>query len=90
MWFSANEIIIDDDYDAVTKWLQFLPKPTGSIVISWDRETAVQTNWDTFVSYWDDFLYPGSDDVAVFDNNGLWLLDYNHNGILKYVTRKIG
>ncbi len=89
-WFSAKEFKLEDDVDKVANWLRNLPVPVGSIVLSWDIEISIKTNWDTFVSHWDDFLYPGSDDVAVFGNDGLWLLDFNHEGKMTYVTRCLG
>lgn len=64
---------------AVRVSLQQLPVGTPhDIIVHWGRTTAVLTTWETFVTYWDDFCYPGSDDVAVWDPDADWALCYCH------------
>jgi hypothetical protein len=58
-------------------WLQSLAGDE-SVIVSWDRHTAVLTPWRVFCMYWDDFCYPGSDNVAVVPPSGEWLLWYHH------------
>ena len=73
----------------VEVWLGALPIPPHQVVIvSWDRETAVQTDWPFFCRYWDDFCYPGSDDVTVTTNGEDWLLCYEHSEVLTFYRRR--
>jgi hypothetical protein len=53
--------------------------PRDRVVVSWDDETAVVTDWDLFCRYWDDFCYAASDDVTVFALSGEWVLCYDHS-----------
>jgi hypothetical protein len=48
------------------------------VVVSWDETDAVLTDWSTFVAYWDDFCYPGSDDLTVWPVGEEWTLCYDH------------
>ena len=52
--------------------------PAGQVTVRWDSTTAVRTTWKVFADHWDDFCYPGSDDVEVFPLTGEWLLLYHH------------
>ena len=53
------------DY-SVRNWLRHIqPDSQAAIFISWGRDLAVETNWEIFTEYWDDFFYPSSDDVTV-------------------------
>ena len=62
-----------------TKWLRQLPVAMSErVIVRWDTSTAVQTTWEVFTEYWDDFCYPSSDDVEVFPQSGEWLLLYHH------------
>ena len=62
-----------------TEWLRSLPVPLSEqVTVRWDTSTAVHTTWEVFTRYWDDFCYPGSDEVEVFSQLGAWLLLYHH------------
>ena len=36
-----------------------------TVIVHWDNTTAVETTWEVFAHYWDDFCYPSSDDVDI-------------------------
>ena len=72
----------------VRDWLATLPvEPTATVLASWDVETAVVTDWQTFVAYWDDFCYPSSDDVTVWNPQGAWYLCYDHEEVFRFGRR---
>ena len=55
-----------------------LPSGRVPIVVSWDQQTAVVTDFELFTARWEDFCYPSSDDVAVLPLDGSWVLHYWH------------
>ena len=75
----------DEPPGAVRRSLLELPVlPDARIIVSWDRSTALATDWDSFVSYWDDFCYPASDDVTIWSPNGDWTLCYRHYEVFQF------
>ena len=75
----------DDAPGAVRRWLLELPvDPSTALVLSWDRATALLTDWATFLSHWDDFCYPASDDVTVWAADGQWTLCYRHYEVFQF------
>jgi len=52
--------------------------PHCQILISWQPDTAVITNTQIFIKYWDEFCYPSSDDVTIWPENESWVLQYRH------------
>lgn len=76
------------DPDPVRAWLTTLPVESGAaILLSWDVETAVATDWQTFVTHWDDFCYPGSDDLTVWSPEASWYLCYDHEEVFRFGRR---
>jgi hypothetical protein len=48
----------DDSPGAVRERLRALPPAAATeILISWDAQTVVATDWATFITHWDDFCY---------------------------------
>lgn len=77
--FEARKEIDTNSGSDVSAWLaDRQPISNLEIVVSWDQECAVVTDWELFVRYWDDFCYPSSDDVMVFPVHESWVLDYRH------------
>ena len=67
----------DDAPAIVRRQLLDLPiDPSALVILSWDRGTAVITDWDMFTAHWDDFCYPASDDVSIWPVGGEWTLCY--------------
>lgn len=71
--------------ELVSGWLAGLRTgPTGEVVASWSAETALLIPWALFVRRWNDFCYPGSDDVAVFPRDRAWVLAYHHDDAFEW------
>lgn len=65
--------------DSVTKSLKEFSLPNKKIALTWFAEQhTLLTDWKTFTHYWDDFFYPGSDDLIVFDESWNWILYFSH------------
>lgn len=55
------------------------------IIVSWTKDVAVVTEWSIFVRYWDDFCYPGSDDVSIWPIlSESWSLLYFHYEVFSF------
>ena len=77
-WFDAS-INLPDAEGKVRNWLRnHVHESDYETIVSWDHSTAVQTTWSVFCDYWDDFCYPGSDDVTVFPPSFDWVVFYEH------------
>ena len=75
----------DDPPGAVRSDLRALPIDASTeIMLSWNASTALVTDWDTFVSHWDDFCYPASDDVVIWPIVGAWTLCYHHYEVFQF------
>lgn len=69
---------IDSRSPDVTAWLtERIPSRTP-VVVSWDAAHAILTDSELFISHWDDFCYPSSDDVSVMPLDGSWVLHFWH------------
>ncbi|HWQ91126.1 MAG TPA: hypothetical protein VN673_05605 [Clostridia bacterium] len=63
----------------MSRWLRRVqPDLHARIYVSWTKQLAVETKWDIFTEYWDDFCYPSSDDVTVVPVVGEWQFIYQH------------
>lgn len=81
----------DDTPDVVRSRLRELPPAaTDAVLVAWDARTAVITDWELFVTYWDDFCYPSSDDVTVLPLDGEWVLCYRHYEAVQFRSRANG
>lgn len=67
------------DHADVRSWLRGMQPDAQALVhVIWRQDLAVETSWDIFTDYWDDFCYPSSDDVIVLPVVGAWQLVYHH------------
>jgi hypothetical protein len=69
----------------VRAWLERLP--TGSeqeVIASWTSEIALFLPWSVFVTRWNDFCYPASDDITVFPVSQAWVLAYHHYDVFQW------
>jgi hypothetical protein len=67
------------DEDAARQWLAETVGEIGApVLVTWDARTCVQVPWPVFWKYWNDFCYPGSDDVLVVPETEEWILNYMH------------
>jgi hypothetical protein len=72
MKFSAGDV------ERTTQWLASLATPAERVILVWSPSTALLMSWDVFVTYWNDFCYPSSDDVDVFVECGPLFLRWHH------------
>jgi hypothetical protein len=77
-----------DNFLRVQRWLLTeIPDAPREVVLSWDSRRAAVVAWGTFCRFWDDFCYPGSDDVAIFPQNEEWALLYHREEYLFFRKR---
>ncbi len=75
--------VTKESFDQVRQHLRsFEPQGDQGVIAMWDPTTAVALPWQLFCEYWDDFYYPGSDDVSVWPVAETWCLLYHHEGQL--------
>lgn len=73
------------DRREVADWLMARhANPETNVIVSWQRHIAASMPWGIFVSYWDDFCYPSSDDVRVWSPGGSWAVFYRHDETLLF------
>ena len=74
----------------VRKWLYQRGIPfKHRVLLSWSNTEAAVTTWKMFVRYWDDLWYPGSDDLAVFDESLGWALFLWHEEEAFFASRPL-
>jgi hypothetical protein len=74
--------------DSTRSWLRNVqPDLATSVFVSWSEDLAVETTWEIFTEFWDDFCYPSSDDVSVIPVGGSWHLTYHHYEQFNFVGR---
>lgn len=88
-WFSS--VLVHDADTPVAEGCSWLRGQcadlTEQVTLSWDRGTALRTNWEFFTAQWDDFCYPLSDDVLVLPDSARWVLFYHHAEIFYFGNR---
>jgi hypothetical protein len=83
---SAADSRSTEDATGVRTWLRRVqPDLQARVFVSWSENLAVETNWDIFIEYWDDFCYPSSDDVTIVPIAGGWRLIYHHYEQFEFV-----
>lgn len=54
------------------------------VFINWYRFDQIDTmSFNDLDNYFDDFWYPGSDDIDIFDASLTWIFSVTHNGCIK-------
>ena len=87
--YSLNNTFVKDiksfeirDSEILKKfWTKTRMTDDTQIIISWDENNCVITNWKIFKYNWDDFCYPSSDDVFIYPMNGDFIIYYMHEEI---------
>jgi hypothetical protein len=75
---------VTHDNDA-REWLEErLPAEPAPVLVSWSSDLAVLTDSHVFLTHWDAFCYPGSDDVDCRPLDGSWVVAYRHYGTLYF------
>jgi hypothetical protein len=72
----------ESDQSKIMSWIN--ERVTNDLFVIWDNETAVQTEKDIFVKYFDDFLYPSSDDAIIISKNTNRIMYFMHSNILYF------
>ena len=76
----------DDPPGDVRQRLRDLPpEASEQVLVVWDPRTALVTDWGVFVSAWDDFCYPASDEVRVVPLDLGWALWYRRYEVIQYL-----
>ncbi len=76
-----------ENEDAQRWLLSKVPLANSKVVVSWTNDLAVLVSWEVFCSYWNDFCYPASDDVAIFPLSEDWMLLYDHAEVFIFGKR---
>ena len=58
------------------------------VIITWNRRMSLKTTKKIFIKYWDDFLYPSSDDVTIISQKTNWIIFYRHFEVANIWTIK--
>jgi hypothetical protein len=75
--YSKDVQFLNTEKNNVISWLEERLS-ICEIVVSWHQDNTVLTDTEIFVKYWDDFCYPSSDDVTIWSEDELWVLQYRH------------
>lgn len=71
-------------------WLRALKiRAAVRVVVVWNNQDAISMPWHTFVTYWDDFCYPSSDDVFIFFTEGASALSWSHYEVFEFIETAI-
>jgi len=71
-----------------SRWLnQQQSDPSILVTLSWQPDTAIETNWGIFSTYWTEFCYPASDDLLVWSDSNEWVLLYHHEEEFQFGAR---
>jgi hypothetical protein len=62
---------------------------TKKILLMWDNETTVLTNWRFLKNHLSDFFYPSSDDLTVFDESMQWSILIHHSETVYHSTNNL-
>ena len=78
-------IINDDNSNEIKSWLlkRGVTK-NREVYLSWDSKTAMIVPFYLLAEYFDDFAYPSSDDLIVFDESLNWALIFFHYGDIHF------
>lgn len=79
--------ISGDDEQEIKKWLsqRGIP-PDRQVFLSWVNLTSMIAPWRLLVQYWNNFYYPSSDDLTVFDGSPDWVLYCSHEEVICFGT----
>ncbi|WP_104421883.1 hypothetical protein [Neolewinella xylanilytica] len=86
-----DQLIIYDieleDVAGVRRWLNGLGLNRDEpIYLHWSDKSAMVTSWGIVIDYYDDFFYPGSDDLTIFDSSLNWAVLFFHESQIYFGT----
>ena len=74
----------------IIAWLnENIPADNEKLILSWQPDTSILTTREVFINFWDDFCYPGSDDISIFSKSELWILHYWHEESFYFAIKQI-
>ena len=77
--------IADDNENEIKKWLYKRGLPFDKeVFISWQPDSAMIVPWKILIKYYNDFYYPGSDDLTIIDESLNWAVLFHHNETLYF------
>jgi len=80
--------ITNGNDDAIREWLAALQIPSDKqVFLSWDNSTNMIAPWNLVIQYFDDFHYPSSDDLTIFDESLSWAVLFSHSNMIYYGTK---
>lgn len=80
----------EDEFRRIRKWLYQRGIPFKQrVYLSWNSTVAAMTTWKMVVRYWNEFWYPGSDDLAIFDESQTWVLFLWHECEAFFATHPV-
>jgi hypothetical protein len=85
--FGSIEKISSENEEFVREWLA-QRMTVGNITVSWQPESAVTTNTELFIKYWNEFCYPSSDDVTIWPDNESWVVHFWHEEVFCFGRSK--
>ena len=77
-WISASSESDQNMKKFQNLLVEILEPWNEDVIIQWHRNLTLKTTKELFIKYWDDFLYPVSDDVTVISEKTNWILFYRH------------
>ena len=81
------EITAGND-EGIREWLSALDIPLDKqVFLSWDNSTNMIAPWGLVIQYFDDFYYPSSDDLTIFDQTLNWAVLFAHYDVIYYGTK---
>lgn len=73
----------------VRKWLYHRGFPFDKeVYLSWNEAHSLKTTWKILIKYFDDFFYPGPDDLTVFDESLNWAILFFHESEIYFGTNE--
>ncbi|MCD8740510.1 hypothetical protein LT679_07840 [Mucilaginibacter roseus] len=84
-FFETEEhiIMMDDNAARIKQWLYGKGvQPDEQVYLLWNSKVAAVVPFSVLVEYFEDFYYPSSDDLTVFDGQLNWALLFHHAEVL--------
>ena len=66
------------DYSWTSTRLKEFANRKDEIILIWATGQAILTDLQTFINNWDDFYYPGSDDLFIINSKKDWIVNLTH------------
>ena len=81
--FNKIEYIDNYQFEEVKNWLK-TRITQKEIILSWFEDIAIIVDVNLFISKWDDFCYPSSDDIIIYSEDKDWIILYHHSEVFWY------